>query len=339
MHSPRARQWAQEPNNNGQAPCNLAPSSQAAAFAALARVAPQGTRLIGPDTGYLYPQTWLEAFLPLANASLHAVTHHVYNGASRRTFNSPQQLDSPLPEIAWYTATVRRLAPGAQVWAGEDGPIGGGNDGTCGPNSICGTYASSLWYADDMALRAAHGFVQYQRQDLFGGGYGLLGSRTGAMALGLAEPLLIRPDFWVNFLWKRCLGAAVLNATSSSATVRAYAFSGAPASPYAHPACAAASVQLLLINLSNATSAAVALPPASGLPGFAAFALTPAGGQPFAALASLNGAPLPSAIDEAEVDPASFLRGIVQAPQTGAVAGGLALAPLSIAFVCYTAAA
>jgi hypothetical protein len=190
-----------------------------------------------------------------------------------------------------------------------------------------------------MALRAAHGFVQYQRQDLFGGGYGLLSSRTGAMALGLAEPLLIRPDFWVNFLWKRCLGAAVLNATSSSATVRAYAFSGAPASPYAHPACAAASVQLLLINLSNATSAAVALPPASGLPGFAAFALTPAGGQPFAALASLNGAPLPSAIDEAEVDPASFLRGIVQAPQTGAVAGGLALAPLSIAFVCYTAAA
>ena len=53
------------------------------------------------------------------------------------------------------------------------------------------------------------------------------------MALGLAEPLLIRPDFWVNFLWKRCLGSAVLNASSSSATVRAYAFSGAPASPYA----------------------------------------------------------------------------------------------------------
>ena len=153
-----------EPNNNGKGTaCNLAPSSQAAAFAALARlVAPLGTKLIGPDTGYLYPQTWLEAFLPLLPpaVALHAVTHHVYNGASRADFNSPRQLDSPLPEIKWYTDTARRLAPGAQVWAGEDGPIGGGNDGTCGEASVCGTYASSLWYADDMALRASHGFTQ-----------------------------------------------------------------------------------------------------------------------------------------------------------------------------------
>ena len=32
----------------------------------------------------------------------------------------------------WYVPMVRKLAPGAQVWAGEDGPIGGGEDGTCG---------------------------------------------------------------------------------------------------------------------------------------------------------------------------------------------------------------
>jgi hypothetical protein len=40
------------------------------------------------------------------------------------------------------------------------GPIGGGNDGTCGTLSVCGTYASALWYADDLANRALHGFVQ-----------------------------------------------------------------------------------------------------------------------------------------------------------------------------------
>ena len=46
---------------------------------------------------------------------------------------------------------MHELAPGAEVWAGEDGPIGGGDDGTCingGPknDSACGLYATTLWY-------------------------------------------------------------------------------------------------------------------------------------------------------------------------------------------------
>ena len=49
----------------------------------------------------------------------------------------------------------------AQVWAGEDGPISGGEDGTCGgvfPNgsstntSVCGTYATVPWYANDLVF-------------------------------------------------------------------------------------------------------------------------------------------------------------------------------------------
>ena len=40
--------------------------------------------------------------------------------------------------------------------------MGGGNDGTCGGDkSVCGTYASALGYADDLANRAKHGFSQY----------------------------------------------------------------------------------------------------------------------------------------------------------------------------------
>jgi hypothetical protein len=299
-------------------------------------VAPLGTRLIGPDTGYRYPQTWLEALLPLLPAPLHAITHHVYNGLSRADYNSPAQLNSALPEMQWYMATVQRLGRGAQAWAGEDGPIGGGNDGTCGKSSVCGTYASSLWYADDMALRAAHGFSQYQRQDLFGGAYGLLRSQTGAMALRADEPVVIAPDYWVSFLWKRCLGAQVLNASSSSAQVRAYAFSGAPASNFPAPACT--SVQLLLINLSNATSTPVALPGVAGAGArYAAYALTPVAGDAFAGLALLNGQALPGAIDAQRVDPGTFLKGIVQAPVQGAVADGVTLAPLSINFLCYSA--
>ena len=39
-------------------------------------------------------------------------------------------------------------------------------------NQVCTTFASALTYADDLGLRAKSGFVQYQRQSLFGGGYG-----------------------------------------------------------------------------------------------------------------------------------------------------------------------
>jgi len=108
-----------------------------------------------------------------------------------------------------YLPIVKAHAPAAQIWAGEDGPTGGGDSGTCGSDdtSICGLYGTVLWYADDMALRAQHSFKQYlprictryaiqslqitpdsgsicdrfvarsryQRQDLVGGRYSLVG--------------------------------------------------------------------------------------------------------------------------------------------------------------------
>ena len=327
----------QEANNNRDAPCNLAPSSQAAAFAALGKLTSgTGIKLIGPDTGYLDWQAWLTAFLPLAASTLHAATHHVYTGLTRANYNSPQVLDSCLPEALWYADTVQRLAPGVEVWAGEDGPIGGGNDGTCGKSSVCGTYASVAWYADNMALRALHGFVQYQRQDLFGGAYGLVSSRSSAMALGANEPVVLRPDYWTNFLWKRCLGPSVLNATSSSAMVRAYAFSGAPASEWAAGGCTASPLQLLIINLNNASSSTQVTLPTAGLPSaFVSYQLTPVGGEPFSTGALLNGVSLPLEVDVAQADPAAFLHAIPVPPQAGTVAQGLALPPLSTTFLCF----
>ena len=113
-----------EVNNNMKA-CNLTASMQAAAFVKfagmVAAVLPEA-RLVGPDTGYAVWQEWLTALLPLVpRGLLHAVTHHVYLGMERSSFNSPALLDSPLPEIEWYAATVAALAPAAQIWAGENG--------------------------------------------------------------------------------------------------------------------------------------------------------------------------------------------------------------------------
>ena len=319
-----------EINNVGGAPCLQTPAAQAsamAAFAALAARSAPSARLVGPDSGYRDAQAWDAALLPLLPAgALHAVTHHVYNGVSRKDWTSAAQLDSILPEVAWYVATARAGAPGAQIWAGENGPIGGGDDGTCGTASVCGTYASSIWYADDMALRAKYGFHHHQRQDLFGGAYGLTASLSGAMALGADEALALTPDFWLAFVFKRTLGASILNATSSSRDVRAYAYAGAPPSRFAAPECAASPLQLRLINLSeNATVAA--LP--AGVASSAAWTLAAGAGGPFARGVTLNGVALPGVVDAAHRD---FL-GAITAP---AARGGAAvtLAPQSTTFVC-----
>lgn len=329
-----------EVNNNGGSPCNLLPKHQAAAFELFRRTlsdAKVDAVLVGPDTGGRYPETWLRAFLPLVQPdTLHAVTHHVYNGLSRTTFASPQQLDNSLPEIAWYMSTLRTLAPHAEPWAGENGPTGGGDDGTCGTHSVCGSYAETMWYADDMSLRAKHGFIGYQRQDLFGGAYGLTSSTSNVMALAEADAVSLHPSFWTSFVWKRTLGTSVLNATSSSPLLRAYAYAGVPPSQFAAPECAS-QLQLVLLNLNNGTST-VSLPSSEAGTGFAAWTLTPAGGDPFSVAAVLNGAALPTVVDvSGGTDPRSFLGRIVQPAFTGSVAAGITLPGLSSTFVCYTA--
>ena len=253
------------PMDNPYCSCRL--TRKHARPAMVARKMPAAV-LIGPDSGYKAAEAWLRSYLPqvakpgtTGGSLLHAVTHHVYDAPGRSSFNSPAGLDGGKAEIAWYTTTVQQLAPTAQIWAGEDGPTGGGNTGTCGGNSsVCTTFASALTYADDLGLRAKSGFVQYQRQSLFGGGYGLTSHRRdchsddtpllsvlkhlinvegGAAkrqsrrrlgltdtavfhkqwALGPAEPLVLRPGFWVNFLWKRLLGTVVHNVSSSSGDV------------------------------------------------------------------------------------------------------------------------
>lgn len=230
---------------------------------------------------------------------------------------------------------MRQFAPSAEIWAGENGPIGGGDDGSCGTDAACGLYATTLWFADDMATRAKSGFVSYQRQDLFGGAYGMTSSVSGVMALSATDPVLIRPDYWMSFLYKRTLGTSVLNATSSSALLRAYAYTGAPPSPFAAAECVAAGTQLLLLNLANTTATDVTLPAAAAGATYAAWILAPSAAGPFSPLATLNGAALPTTIDVSKADPRAFLQHIVQPAQTGAVAAGIALPPLATAFICY----
>ena len=319
--------------------CNLSAISQAGMVNTwwnLIKNDMPSVRLIGPDSGGYDPLQWLQVFLPAVTAPLHAVTHHVYNGVDRHTFNSPSQLDNSLPEIAWYTNVSTKLAPNSEYWAGENGPTGGGNDGTCGSDTVCGLFASTLWYADDMSVRAKHGFSNYQRHDFFGGAYGLTNSMNGAMQLGPTDPVILRPDFWINFLWKRTIGTMVLNVTSNSSTIRAYGYKGLPPSPFAATQCATSSLQLLLINLDNSTSdTSVVLPPVGAQ--YAAWTLSalPNPNGPFTTLSAINNIPVAVIVDISKSDPSKYLSGITEAPVVGNVVDGISISPLSTTFICY----
>lgn len=337
-------------NKDNTTSCRQLPSSQAAAFntlsALVAEILP-GTRLVGPDSGGNNPLEWLQGFLPLVKPGVLAgITHHVYNGLSKKNWNSPQQLDEPLTggEIAWYINVTASLYPSGGAWAGENGPTGGGNSGTCGTNSTCGIYSSSIWYSDDMALRAKFGFSHYQRQDLFGGAYGLTSSLSGDMALGDEEAIALTPDFWVAFLWKRCLGAQVYNLTSSSPTIRGYAFSGPPPSPFSPPQCGAGGLQLLLLNLDDASvggnASTTTLPSFGGMKSWAAWTITPAvPGDVFGKRVAVNGVEMQGVVDGqgggGGVNPSSFLETIGVDPQVGSLSEGITLPPASSTFICY----
>ena len=193
-------------------------------------------------------------------------------------------------------------------------------------------------YADDLANRAERGFVQYQRQALVGGSYGLTDTKQihPQSALGPTEPLLLRPGYWVNFLWKRTLGTSVYNLTSSSASVRAYMFSGAPPSTFAANECTSSEAQLLLINLSEDANATVALPKLSAR-SYYTWTLAPARGADgslasYAKDVELNGKRRPDTVDASDGS-ANFLERLPQ-PAKGSVSEGAVLAPLSVSFLC-----
>jgi hypothetical protein len=329
--------------NLGAKQCNSTPGQQARALVAFHALAadshlPGGPgAIIGPDTGDIDAQPWLSGLLPLT-PQLTAATTHQYNGAVQSNWDSPAQLDSLLPEILWFPSLVRSVSPSTQIWGGEMGPHGGGENGTCLAGAICGTYASSIWFADDLALRAKHGYHHYQRQDLFGGAYGLTrGAVSGNLSLNAVEGLTLLPDFWTAFLWKRTLGLSVLNVSSSSPTVRAYAFTGPPPSTFAAPNCTDSGSQYLLINLAGDAPSTATLSPSPPGSLFSSWTLGAGAQGVFGPLATVNGVALPEVVDVGTSDPNTFLRGIAQTPIQGEVQAGVVLPPHTTTFVCVSA--
>ena len=151
------------------------------------------------------------------------------------------------------------------------------------------------------------------------------------------EDLLLRPGYWVSFMYKRTIGTQVLNASSSSGYVRAYVYSDVPPSKHSARECSVmGAVQLLLLNLHNTTNVTAHIATTHAL-AYTAWTLSPprtadgGGIDPFSHRTLLNGQLLPDTISGGK---APFLEEIPVAARQGEVADGIVLPPLSVSFVC-----
>jgi len=161
--------------------------------------------LAAPDSNF--DSSWFEALLRNA-PFLQALSQHVYSG--------PGDMDSfPLRALStsWLAKHVKsamrmvesihrvpqsRASPWVTEFASTYASGAPGSD----------TFASSLWYADALGSMAQSGYRMACRQTLVGGHYSLTRWGPG----GALQP---NPDFFVALLWRRLMGARVLQVRGS----------------------------------------------------------------------------------------------------------------------------
>ena len=245
----------------------LSPSEYAAAYAILHALvddvwgagAASKPALVGPDKNSAGEGPYLAAFAVAAGANVSALTYHSYLDVTAVTVLEPTRMDKTTAAAANITAAVRAaVSPSVAIFAGEIGPhTGDGANSSfarCSDNKLCGRFGSVLWYADSMAATAVAGHAAYCRQDIVGADYALINtSAPGSGGATMTGGFTPAPDYYLLLLWKRLVGARVLDAgvNVTAAYTRPYAFCARGSG--------GASVTLVVINLSNDTSC-VAVP-------------------------------------------------------------------------------
>jgi hypothetical protein len=157
--------------------------------------------------------------------------------------NVSTQSGSSPGDTGWQGAAMRgfveRSAAALDVsprplWLGEFGPHNGGGGGV-----YASTFVSSFFYLDALGSLAALRHDVLARQTLVGGNYELLRCSSGRAGGGAPEEgagcdFEPHPDYYVALMWRRLMGAAVLNGT-----VRWSGGSAMPASLRVHAHCTA----------------------------------------------------------------------------------------------------
>jgi heparanase 1 len=148
-----------------------------------------------------------------------AFSFHFYGGGSERCGGkflghsmekalSPAWLESVDPAIARMKALRDETAPGAPLWDTETGET------ACGGNPWASAFADTFRFVDTLGRSARQGVQVVIHNTLAASDYALIDGRT----------LMPHPDFWAAVLWKRTMGATVLESPSPSGpVVRVYA--------------------------------------------------------------------------------------------------------------------
>ena len=135
---------------------------------------------------------------------------------------------------AFYAGLRDRFAPGAPMWLTETA------EAACGGNPWATTFRDSFRYLHQLGQLARQGVQTVMHNTLAASEYALIDQAT-------MEP---RPNYWAALLWRRLMGATVLDAGSPRAGVRLYGhcMAGAPGG-----------VTLLAINTNQSGAASLDL--------------------------------------------------------------------------------
>jgi hypothetical protein len=184
--------------------------------------------------------------------ALDVITWHYYPQQSRRCpiatrRASPDLMFAPstLDEIDTWAAAVEAQrdlhAPAKPVWLGETG-----NAQCGGEPGVSDAFVGGFWWLDELARVARRGQPVLVRQTLSGSNYGMIDDDT-------LEPL---PDYWTSLLWRRLVGARVLDApTGKDPLLRVYAHCARSTAPGHAPGA----VTLVVLNLDRASAVSLDL--------------------------------------------------------------------------------
>jgi hypothetical protein len=190
-----------------------------------------------------------EEILAATGPAFDAYSYHSYGGVSSRCgrlgASSTITPDSALSaewmgrgeKIEAYYAEIRdRLLPGKPIWLTETA------EAACGGDRWASAFIDSFRYLNQLGSLAKSGVQVHLHNTLASSDYGLLDEKT-------YEP---RPNYWAALLWRKLMGATVLDAgQSQAANLHLYAqcLRGKPGG-----------VALLAINADKTAGAALTIP-------------------------------------------------------------------------------
>jgi heparanase len=174
-----------------------------------------------PDTMTLGPGVAGEGpsasdLLAASGSAVDAISYHYYNTLSERCAGttapeiamSEDWLSGTDQALSFFAALRDRLEPGKPIWLTETA------DAACGGNPWAVTFVDTFRYLDQLGRLARAGVQVVIHNTLAASDYGLLDEAT----------LQPRPKYWGALLWRRLMGATVLDpGTPVQANLHVYA--------------------------------------------------------------------------------------------------------------------